>query len=73
MIWIQFKYSFKYFQEANAFPDFKQSGENLNDLISCLFYQTIAVACDSYFNESPVCVPDKMHLVYEKKNIFLKN
>jgi len=56
-----------FFLEANAFPDFKQTGENLNDLISCLFYQTIAVACDSFFGENPVCDADKMHLVFDRE------
>ena len=55
-----------YFLEANAFPDFKQTGENLNDLISCLFYQTIALTCDEYFKRPKVCDPNKMHLVFEK-------
>jgi tubulin--tyrosine ligase len=56
-----------YFLEANAFPDFKQTGNKLNDLIDCLFYQTIAVSSDSYFNTGDVCNPNKMSLVFQKK------
>lgn len=54
------------FLEANAFPDFKQTGDGLNDLIDRLFYQTIAVACDPYFGLEPVCEPDMLSLVYNK-------
>lgn len=57
-----------YFLEANAFPDFKQTGDNLNDLISCLFYQTISLSSDDYFKIPKVCEPNKMHIVYEKKS-----
>jgi tubulin--tyrosine ligase len=55
-----------FFLEANAFPDFKQTGDSLNDLIDCLFYQTVAVACDDYFGVGRVCDPNKLFLVYEK-------
>jgi tubulin---tyrosine ligase len=55
-----------YFLEANSYPDFKQTGYQLNDLISCLFYQTVALTCDSFFNVSNVCEPNKMHLVLNK-------
>jgi tubulin--tyrosine ligase len=55
-----------YFLEANAFPDFKQTGNNLNDLIAQLFYQTVSIAIDPYFNFQNVSDPDKMHLVLEK-------
>ena len=58
-----------FFLEANSFPDFKQTGNNLNDLISCLFYQSIAVTCDSFFNVSPVCEINKMHLVLSKQGL----
>lgn len=55
-----------FFLEANSFPDFKQTGQQLNDLISCLFYQTISLTCDEYFRVAPVCEPTKMHLVFNK-------
>lgn len=54
------------FLEANAFPDFKQTGDGLNDLIDRLFYQTIAVACDPYFGLQPACEPDMLSLVFKK-------
>jgi hypothetical protein len=54
------------FLEANAFPDFKQTGDGLNDLIDCLFYQTVAVTCDEYFENGKVCEPNKMSLVFDK-------
>lgn len=56
------------FLEANAFPDFKQTGDKLNDLIDCLFYQTISLACDTHFKVPRVCDPDKMSLVFSKNN-----
>ena len=58
-----------FFLEANSFPDFKQTGEQLNDLISCLFYQSIALSCDSFFKNSPVCDATKMHLVFNKEEL----
>jgi tubulin---tyrosine ligase len=56
-----------FFLEANAFPDFKQTGESLNDLIDCLFYQTISLTFDKYFDISNVCDANKMHMVFDKK------
>jgi tubulin--tyrosine ligase len=56
-----------YFLEANAFPDFKQTGSKLNDLIATLFYQTISVCVDPHFGFESVCDPNKMHLVLEKQ------
>jgi tubulin--tyrosine ligase len=53
-----------FFLEANAFPDFKQTGVDLNNLIQNLFYQTIALSIDNYFNVVNVCEPLNMHLVY---------
>lgn len=55
------------FLEVNAFPDFKQTGESLNDLVCCLFYQSVAITCDTYFGITPVCDATKMHLVFERK------
>lgn len=55
------------FLEVNAFPDFKQTGDTLNDLVCCLFYQSVALVCDNYFDISPVCDTTKMHLVFERK------
>ena len=55
-----------FFLEANAFPDFKQTGDSLNDLIDCLFYQTISIACDPFFNIGKVCEATKMHQVYHR-------
>jgi tubulin---tyrosine ligase len=57
------------FLEANAFPDFKQTGDNLDGLIDCLFYQTIALTVDKFFQQTPVCDTDKMHLVYAKESV----
>ena len=56
-----------YFLEANAFPDFKQTGNNLNSLIETLFYQTISIAIDKYFGVVNVCEPNELHLVFEHK------
>ena len=52
------------FLEANAFPDFKQTGPNLNELIECLFYQSVAICCDEFFGKSKVCEPNRFSLVY---------
>ncbi len=62
-----------YFLEANAFPDFKQTGDALNDLIDCLFYQTIALTSDKYFNFSPVCDTNKMNLVFDSDSFLKEN
>eukprot|EP00048_Salpingoeca_helianthica_P018505 m.242162 g.242162 ORF g.242162 m.242162 type:complete len:422 (+) comp25317_c0_seq1:36-1301(+) len=53
-----------HFLEANAFPDFRQTGEQLSSLIDNLFTQTIAVALDPFFSLPPHPAPD-MHLVLE--------
>lgn len=53
-----------HFLEANAFPDFRQTGEQLSGLIDRLFGQTIAVALDPFFALPPQPAPD-MHLVLE--------
>lgn len=58
------------FLEANAFPDFKQTGDNLNDLIDCLFYQTISIASDKYFDIPSVCDVNKLTLVLEENKTF---
>lgn len=57
-----------WFLEANAFPDFKQTGDSLNDLIDRLFYQTISVAVDPYFGLSPASNHDMLSLVYLKNS-----
>jgi tubulin---tyrosine ligase len=56
-----------YFLEANAFPDFKQTGNNLNSLIETLFYQTISISIDKYFGVVNVCEPNALHLVFDHK------
>ncbi|RMZ95724.1 tubulin tyrosine ligase [Brachionus plicatilis] len=56
-----------FFLEANAFPDFKQTGDMLHDIIDCLFYQTICVASDEFFGEAKICEPSQMISVYDKK------
>lgn len=56
------------FLEVNAFPDFKQTGDNLNDLVCTLFYQSVALVSDKYFGLNPVCDPTMLHLVYDKSN-----
>jgi tubulin---tyrosine ligase len=53
-----------HFLEANAFPDFRQTGEQLSGLIDKLFQQTIGVALDPFFGIPPCPTPD-MHLVLE--------
>eukprot|EP01116_Phalansterium_solitarium_P011281 TRINITY_DN26911_c0_g1_i1.p1 TRINITY_DN26911_c0_g1~~TRINITY_DN26911_c0_g1_i1.p1 ORF type:complete len:392 (-),score=117.07 TRINITY_DN26911_c0_g1_i1:73-1248(-) len=53
--------------EANAFPDFKQTGRKLQSLIDQLFRQTVAVAVDPYFGIEPVVVPKGLHLVLDKE------
>jgi tubulin--tyrosine ligase len=55
------------FLEANAFPDFKQTGDSLNDLIDGLFYQTISAACDPHFGLPPVSDTDMLSLVFSKQ------
>lgn len=57
-----------FFLEANAFPDFKQTGDSLNDLIDCLFYQTVALAGDSFFDVTKVCDPTHLKLAYSRTN-----
>ena len=42
--------------------------DSLNDLICTLFYQSVALVCDKYFGNSPVCDPTKLHLVYAKNS-----
>jgi tubulin--tyrosine ligase len=42
-----------HFLEANAFPDFRQTGGELSGLIDRLFEQTIAVALDPFFSLPP--------------------
>jgi len=62
-----------YLIEANAFPDFKQTGSRLNQLISVLFDQTVAVAIDPFFSQQSRSQGDgdyvrdngKLHLVYD--------
>lgn len=57
-----------FFLEANAFPDFKQTGDSLNDLIDCLFYQTVSLAGDNFFNVSKVCDPTNLKLAYSRNS-----
>lgn len=56
-----------YFLEANSYPDFKQTGDNLNNLIKTLFSQTITLSVDAYFDIQRVCDSSYMHIVYENK------
>jgi hypothetical protein len=65
--------------EANAFPDFKQTGQRLNNLISVLFEQTVAVAIDPFFTSTSSAFEEgmtrrevvkengKLHLVFDRK------
>ncbi|KAG2180412.1 hypothetical protein INT44_003416 [Umbelopsis vinacea] len=41
-----------YFLEANAFPDFKQTGNELQHIIGDLFAETIQLAVDPFFENS---------------------
>ncbi|CAO3692803.1 unnamed protein product [Umbelopsis ramanniana] len=41
-----------YFLEANAFPDFKQTGNELQHIIGDLFAETIQMAVDPFFESS---------------------
>ncbi|KAH8553942.1 tubulin-tyrosine ligase family-domain-containing protein [Umbelopsis sp. PMI_123] len=43
-----------YFLEANAFPDFKQTGNNLQHIIGDLFAETIQLAVDPFFEKNIV-------------------
>jgi len=54
-----------FFLEANAFPDFKQTGARLEGMIDRLFRQTVAVAVDPFFGFAPGCETDGLHLVLD--------
>lgn len=53
-----------HFLEANAFPDFRQTGAELSGIIDALFEQTIAVALDPFFGIAAPPARD-MHLVLD--------
>ncbi|CAF1392125.1 unnamed protein product [Rotaria magnacalcarata] len=58
-----------YFLEANAFPDFKQTGNSLSILIKELFQNLVQHIVLPYFGyeESNEITQRKLHLVYEKQ------
>lgn len=53
-----------YYLEANAFPDFRQTGGELSGLIESLFAQSVSVALDPFFKIPPGPSPD-LHLVLD--------
>ncbi|CAF3616002.1 unnamed protein product [Rotaria socialis] len=61
-----------YFLEANAFPDFKQTGNSLSILIKELFQNLVQHIVLPYFGyeESSEITQRKLHLVYEKQKTF---
>ncbi|KAI8390265.1 tubulin-tyrosine ligase family-domain-containing protein, partial [Blakeslea trispora] len=55
-----------YFLEANAFPDFKQTGNDLKHIIQQLFEATSRVAIEPFFTGEKDVQDDKLVKVYEK-------
>ena len=58
-----------YFLEANAYPDFKQTGNTLSVLIKELFENVVRQIILPYFNVEPTTsdfVQRQLHLVYDK-------
>jgi hypothetical protein len=61
-----------YFLEANAYPDFKQTGHLLSKLIKELFQNVVQEIILPYFNIEQTknqLIQRKLHLVYEKQKI----
>ncbi|CAF1182454.1 unnamed protein product [Adineta steineri] len=60
-----------YFLEANAYPDFKQTGNSLSILIKELFQNIVQQIILSYFGyeQSKKDLQRQLHLVYDKQKI----
>jgi hypothetical protein len=61
-----------YFLEANAYPDFKQTGNTLNILIKELFKNVVQQIILPYFNVQQTkieFIQRQLHLVYDKQKI----
>ncbi|CDS04174.1 hypothetical protein LRAMOSA07129 [Lichtheimia ramosa] len=59
-----------YFLEANAFPDFKQTGSKLQHVVQELFDATVTTAIDPFFGEEPKSHP-KLVKVLKKELLSL--
>ncbi|KAI8088365.1 tubulin-tyrosine ligase family-domain-containing protein [Thamnidium elegans] len=60
-----------YFLEANAFPDFKQTGGKLQHIIQELFESTSRVAIEPFFTDGKEVTDEKMVKVFEKELLSL--
>lgn len=60
-----------YFLEANAFPDFKQTGGKLQHIIQELFESTSRVAIEPFFTDGKEVHDEKMVKVFEKELLSL--
>ncbi|KAG2212356.1 hypothetical protein INT47_001717 [Mucor saturninus] len=60
-----------YFLEANAFPDFKQTGGKLQHIIQELFESTSRVAIEPFFTDGKEVHDEKMIKVFEKELLSL--
>mmetsp|Transcript_6868 Transcript_6868/g.14126 ORF Transcript_6868/g.14126 Transcript_6868/m.14126 type:complete len:82 (+) Transcript_6868:906-1151(+) len=53
-----------WFLEANAFPDFQQTGARLESVIGKLFDDVVTVTADSFFYGVDI-IPPQLRLVYD--------
>ncbi|KAI8646975.1 tubulin-tyrosine ligase family-domain-containing protein [Parasitella parasitica] len=60
-----------YFLEANAFPDFKQTGGKLQHIIQELFESTTRVAVEPFFTDGQAVIDEKLIQVFEKELLSL--
>ncbi|KAI9358675.1 tubulin-tyrosine ligase family-domain-containing protein [Pilaira anomala] len=60
-----------YFLEANAFPDFKQTGGKLQHIIQELFESTTRVAIEPFFTDGKEVQDEKMIKVFERELLSL--
>ncbi|KAF1804811.1 tubulin-tyrosine ligase family-domain-containing protein [Mucor lusitanicus] len=60
-----------YFLEANAFPDFKQTGGKLQHVIQELFEATARVAIEPFFTDGQAVTDEKLVKVFDKELLSL--
>ncbi|KAG1346107.1 hypothetical protein G6F62_003949 [Rhizopus arrhizus] len=60
-----------YFLEANAFPDFKQTGQKLQHIIQELFNATTRIAIEPFFTKEKNVKHEKFVQVYQKELLSL--
>ncbi|KAI9277659.1 tubulin-tyrosine ligase family-domain-containing protein [Sporodiniella umbellata] len=60
-----------YFLEANAFPDFKQTGHKLQHVVQELFHATTQVAIEPHFTQQENVTHDKLVKVFQKELLSL--